>query len=82
MVFSLQSGRRPSLSSLTSGSEESDCEPSPPSSRLGRRTAIVDTKVGSTDQSLSMDRASHVIQLLREDFVLHNAIVATNKETL
>ncbi|XP_064606185.1 uncharacterized protein LOC135471069 [Liolophura sinensis] len=36
--------RRPSLGSLTSGSEESDCEPSPPVARRGRRAAIFDSK--------------------------------------
>ncbi|XP_069141397.1 uncharacterized protein [Argopecten irradians] len=39
-----KTSRRKSSLSLTSGSEESDCEPSPPLSRRGRRAAIVDTK--------------------------------------
>ena len=44
--FYFQLPRRKSSGSVTSGSEDSDVEPSPPVVRRGRRSAIVDTKVG------------------------------------
>ena len=39
--------RRKSSGSVTSGSDDSDVEPSPPVVRRGRRSAIVDTKVST-----------------------------------
>ncbi|CAI9737524.1 Hypothetical predicted protein [Octopus vulgaris] len=45
--------RRVSSGSLTSGSDESEGEPSPPLSRRGRRSAIYDAKVNGFHETKS-----------------------------